>query len=142
MHPRDAEAGGLQYTGQQLGSSLGVALIGAIVLTGLTSAFVTTVQADPRISAQASAQVDVAVENGIDFVSDNQLQAAAEKAGFDQPTTAAIVDDYGKAQLGPLKVGHFTAALLALMSTRELPHDPPAGRRKKEEDPALSRSSP
>ena len=32
------EAGGLQYTGQQLGSSLGVALIGAIVLTGLTSA--------------------------------------------------------------------------------------------------------
>ena len=34
------EAGGLQYTGQQLGSSLGVALIGAIVLTGLTGAFV------------------------------------------------------------------------------------------------------
>ena len=31
------EAGGLQYTGQQLGSSLGVALIGAIVLAGLTA---------------------------------------------------------------------------------------------------------
>ena len=30
------EAGGLQFTGQQLGSSLGVALIGAIVLAGLT----------------------------------------------------------------------------------------------------------
>ena len=29
------EAGGLQYTGQQLGSSLGVALIGSIVLIGL-----------------------------------------------------------------------------------------------------------
>ena len=29
-----SEAGGLQYTGQQLGSSLGVALIGAIVLIG------------------------------------------------------------------------------------------------------------
>ncbi len=34
------EAGGLQYTGQQLGSSLGVALIGAIVLAGLTSTFI------------------------------------------------------------------------------------------------------
>ena len=33
------EAGGLQYTGQQLGSSLGVALIGAIVLSGLASNF-------------------------------------------------------------------------------------------------------
>ena len=132
-HFRRGEAGGLQYTGQQLGSSLGVALIGAIVLTGLTSGFVTTVQADPRISAEVSAQVGVAVESGIDFVSDDQVQAAAEQAGLDQPTTAAIVDDYAKAQLGALKVGLFTAALLALlalMSTRELPHDPPAGRRK------------
>jgi hypothetical protein len=138
------EAGGLQYTGQQLGSSLGVALIGAIVLTGLTSAFVTTVQSDQRISAEVSAQVGVAVENGIDFVSDNQVQAAAEKAGLDQPTTAALVDDYAKAQLGSLKVGLLTAALLALlalMSTRELPHDPPTGRRTEEEDPELSSSS-
>ena len=31
------EAGGLQFTGQQLGSSLGVALLGAIVLSGLTT---------------------------------------------------------------------------------------------------------
>lgn len=37
------EAGGLQYTGQQLGSSLGVALIGAIVLAGLTDTVVETV---------------------------------------------------------------------------------------------------
>ena len=134
-------AGGLQYTGQQLGSSLGVALIGAIVLTGLTSAFVTTIQADPRISAQVSAQVGVAVENGIDFVSDTQVQAAAEKAGLDQPTTAAIVDDYGKAQLRSLKVGLFTAALLALMSTRNS-HTTHRPGRKKEEDPALFPSSP
>ena len=34
-----SEAGGLQYTAQQLGSSLGTALIGAIVITGLAAAF-------------------------------------------------------------------------------------------------------
>jgi EmrB/QacA subfamily drug resistance transporter len=139
------EAGGLQYTGQQLGSSLGVALIGAIVLTGLTSAFTTTIQADQRISVEVAAQVGVAVESGIDFVSDEQVQAAAEQAGLDQATTAALVDDYAKAQLGSLKVGLLTAALLALlalMSTRELPHDPPAGRRKEaEENSKLSPSS-
>ncbi len=137
------EAGGLQYTGQQLGSSLGVALIGAIVLTGLTSGFVTTIESDQRISAEVSAQVGVVVEGGLDFVSDNQVQAAAEKAGLDPATTAALVEDYSKAQLGSLKVGLFTAALLALlalMSTRELPHEPPAGRRKEEENPELSRS--
>ena len=136
------EAGGLQYTGQQLGSSLGVALIGAIVLTGLTSGFVTTIQSDQRISAEVSAQVGVAVEGGLDFVSADQVQAAAQKAGLDPATTAALVEDYSKAQLGSLKVGLFTAALLALlalMSTRELPHDPPGGRRK-EGDPELSGS--
>ena len=41
-----SEAGGLQYTGQQLGSSLGVALIGAIVLMGLSSTFISTVNSD------------------------------------------------------------------------------------------------
>ena len=45
------EAGGLQFTGQQLGSSLGVALLGAIVLSGLTSAFVSNISADERISS-------------------------------------------------------------------------------------------
>jgi EmrB/QacA subfamily drug resistance transporter len=136
------EAGGLQYTGQQLGSSLGVALIGAIVLTGLTSGFVTTIQSDQRISAEVSAQVGIAVEGGLDFVSAGQVQAAAQKAGLDPATTAALVEDYSKAQLGSLKVGLLTAALLALlalMSTRELPHDPPGGRRK-EGDPDLSPS--
>jgi hypothetical protein len=121
----------------EAGSSLGVALIGAIVLTGLTSAFVTTVQSDQRISAEVSAQVGVAVGSGIDFVSADQVQAAAEKAGLDEATTAAVVDDYAKAQLGSLKVGLLTAvllALLALMFTRDLPHGPPAGRREEEED--------
>ena len=51
------EAGGLQFTGQQLGSSLGVALIGAIVLAGLTTTFVSSIQADPRISQAVAGQV-------------------------------------------------------------------------------------
>ena len=55
-----SEAGGLQYTGQQLGSSLGVALIGAIVLIGLTSTFISNVEHDPRISSEVSTQVGVA----------------------------------------------------------------------------------
>ena len=84
------EAGGLQYTGQQLGSSLGVALIGAIVLSGLTSVFVTQIQADERISAEVAAQVTIAVEPGIDFVSADQVAAAAKEAGLDEATTAAL----------------------------------------------------
>jgi hypothetical protein len=121
------EAGGLQYTGQQLGSSLGVALIGAIVLAGLTGVFVSKIQTDERISAEVSAQVSVAVEPGIDFVSSDQIQAAATQAGLDDATSAALVDDYEEAQLQSLKAGLLAAALLAMVSlafTRELPHGP------------------
>jgi hypothetical protein len=45
------EAGGLQFTGQQLGSSIGVALIGGVVLAGLASGFVSNVEADDRLDA-------------------------------------------------------------------------------------------
>jgi len=123
------EAGGLQYTGQQLGSSLGVALIGAIVLAGLTNVFVSKIEDDPRISSDVSAQVSVAAEPGIDFVSSDQIQAAVNEAGLDDATSQAIVDDYEEAQLQSLKAGLLAAALLALISlafTRELPHEAPS----------------
>jgi EmrB/QacA subfamily drug resistance transporter len=122
------EAGGLQFTGQQLGSSLGVALLGAIVLSGLTSAFVSNISADERISSAVSEQVGVAVGSGIDFVSADQIEAAAQEAGLDEPTTEAIVEDYEAAQLQALKTGLLAAAFLALLSlpfTRDLPHEVP-----------------
>jgi len=119
------EAGGLQYTGQQLGSSLGVALIGAIVLAGLTGTFISKIEADPRISDQVAAQVSVAAGSGVDFVASSNIEAAAQEAGLDEATTAAIVDDYEEAQLRSLKAGLLAAAFVAFASlafTRNLPH--------------------
>ena len=123
------EAGGLQYTGQQLGSSFGVALIGAIVLVGLATVFVTKIQDDPRIADEIATQVSTAAQNGIDFVSSSEIDAAARKAGLDDATSQAIVDDYEEAQLRSLKSGLLAAAFLALIAlafTRELPHDTPS----------------
>jgi predicted MFS family arabinose efflux permease len=54
-----SEAGGLQYTSMQLGSSLGTALIGAVVITGLSVAFANNVSSDERISDQVQEQVGV-----------------------------------------------------------------------------------
>ena len=120
-----AEAGGLQYTGQQMGSSLGVALIGAIVLTGLTTAFVNNVSADERVNAEVSSQVGIAAGTGIDFLTAEEVRATVENAGVDEATTDAIVDDYEQAQIQALKTGMLVAALLAFLSlpfTRDLPH--------------------
>ncbi len=120
-----SEAGGLQYTGQQLGSALGVALIGAIVFAGLASTFLSNVENDHRISTEISSQVGVAVGSNTNFVSSKEIGAAASKAGLDTVTTTALVEDYELAQLRSLKAGLLAAAFLALLSlafTRELPH--------------------
>ncbi|KAA0233650.1 MAG: Multidrug resistance protein Stp [Acidimicrobiales bacterium] len=121
------EAGGLQYTGQQLGSSLGVALIGAIVLAGLTSTFVAQIQDDDRINDEVAAQVSVAAEPGVDFVSTDEVVAALDEAGLEEPTSTAILEDYEDAQLQSLKAGLLAAAVLSLVAlafTRDLPHEP------------------
>jgi EmrB/QacA subfamily drug resistance transporter len=110
------EAGGLQFTGQQLGSSIGVALIGGVVLAGLASGFVSNVSADERLDDTIEQQVVVAVEDGIDFVSTDSIEQAATDAGLADEAVVAIVEDYGDAQLQALKTGLLAAALLALGS--------------------------
>jgi Na+/melibiose symporter-like transporter len=130
-----SEAGGLQFTGQQLGSALGVAFIGAIVLIGLTNTFTSAVKDDQRISTEVASQVGVATGNGLTFVSSDQVESAAQKAGLDKATTTAVVDDYETAQLRSLKAGLLGAALLALLAlafTSELPHQQPDPRKAPE----------
>ncbi|MET0557373.1 MAG: MFS transporter [Solirubrobacterales bacterium] len=119
-----SEAGGLQYTAQQLGSSLGTALLGAIVITGLLGAFTSNIADNPRISAEASNQVQVHVSGGASFVPAAQVEKGAQSAGLDEPTTEAIVSDYEDAQLSALKLALLGAAFLSLASflaTRQLP---------------------
>ena len=134
------EAGGLQFTGQQLGSSLGVALLGAIVLSGLTSSFVSNVSSDERIHSSIADQVGVAAGSGVDFVSSDQIGAAAQDAGLDEATTQALVDDYESAQLQALKTGLLAAAFLALLSlafTTHLPREVP-GRDEEHDSPVAT----
>ena len=128
------EAGGLQYTGQQLGSSLGVALIGAIVLAGLTSAFVSNIEDDDRISTEVADQVSVAAGPGIDFVASDQVEAAAQAAGLDDAEATRSSTTTRTPQLLALKAGLLAAAFLALLSlafTGDLPHGRRRGGRRR-----------
>ena len=119
-----SEAGGLQYTAQQLGSSLGVALIGAVVIVGLTGNFLTAVNEDERISDGVAQQVTVAVDGTIDFVSTDDVATVLAESDIDAAESEAIVDSYGAAQLQALKAGLLVAAMVALAAllfTGQLP---------------------
>jgi len=126
-----SEAGGLQFTAQQLGASLGTALIGAIVISGLIAGFSGKVEQDPRISAGVKQQVGIKLEGNVSFVSIDQVQTAAQDAGLDQKTTEAITESYADAQLMALKTGLLIAGLLviaAFFATRNLPTEVQAAR--------------
>jgi EmrB/QacA subfamily drug resistance transporter len=118
------EAGGLQYTAQQLGSALGVALIGAIVITSLANNFIRFVDDDPRIADEVSSQVSTNLGTGVDFVDSDEVAAAAGAAGLDPATSDALVDSYEDAQLRALKAGLLAVAFIvaaSFLATRRLP---------------------
>ncbi|MCB0971211.1 MAG: MFS transporter, partial [Acidimicrobiales bacterium] len=88
------EAGGMQYTAQQLGSSLGVALAGSIVLTGLASTYLGQLAADDRIAPETLEAVEVAVASGSSFVPADQVRATATEAALADDEVEALVEGY------------------------------------------------
>ncbi|HSS32138.1 MAG TPA: MFS transporter [Solirubrobacterales bacterium] len=119
-----SEAGGLQNTAAQLGSSLGTAVLGAIVITGLISAFSANVIANPKISAEVKQQVEVQLSSGGSFLSATEVESVAKEAGVDATNTTELVGDYEDAQLRSLKTAFLFAAFFVLASflaTRKLP---------------------
>ena len=121
------EAGGLQGTAQNLGASLGTALIGAILLTSLTSSFVSRVSENPALPQDVKTSITAQAEKGIDIVPVEQVQKAALDAGLPPDQADALATDYGNAQLDGLKKALLGVALLAaagLYFTRRLPNKP------------------
>ncbi|MEU1538785.1 MFS transporter [Actinacidiphila glaucinigra] len=121
-----SEVGGLQYTAQNLGSSLGTALIGSLLIGALVHVFTTRIEDNPQISGAARQQVGITIEAGVSFVGTDQVRAAAERTGLAKPETDALVTEYAEAQLGSLKAAVLATAGIALAgfpSTRHLPTD-------------------
>ncbi len=130
-----SEVGGLQNTAAQFGSAVGTALIGAIVLVGLSASIGKLVAQDPAISAPVKAEVATATAKGIPFISADQMSAAIADAGVAGAEADALNSSYQEAQLSALKVGLLVAGLVtlgALSLTHNLPTQPLA---KLEDEP-------
>lgn len=122
--PERSEVGGFQYTAQNLGSSLGTALIGSLLIGALVTAFTTQIEDNPEISDAARRQTSIAMESGVSFVSTDQVRAAAESVPLPPSETDALVDSYADAQLGSLKAAILATAGITLAGfafTRHLP---------------------
>jgi MFS family permease len=124
---RGGEAGGLQGTSLNLGASMGVALVGSIVIAMLATTFTNDVLASPSLPEETKQQVQVAAEQNANFASTAQVEQAAKDAGLSADQTAELVGVYAESQLQALRVGFAFLALFALIAlawVRRLPERP------------------
>jgi MFS family permease len=127
---RASEAGGVQGAAQNLGQSLGTALIGAVLLTGLTAGFHDRVLADWSIPPRVQEQVVQQTTDGLPMASQADFQQAAHDAGLTRPQTEQLTAHYSDAQIQALKDALLAASfftLVALWFARALPGEPIGG---------------
>jgi MFS family permease len=121
---RSSEAGGVQGAAQNLGQSLGTALIGAVLLVGLTSGFQDRVNADPAVPPRLQQQVASSTEEGLPMVSQAQFEAEAKQAGLPPGQVTKLVGFYEDSQIEALKRALLVAAAFAFVGlwfARSLP---------------------
>jgi MFS family permease len=119
-----SEAGGLQGTAQNLGASLGTAIVGAVLLASLATGFGERVADNPAIPPAARQTIVAATEAGIDILPVATVEQAARDGGLTPEQATEVADDYGDAQLQALRLSLGAVALAALLSlwvTRRLP---------------------
>jgi MFS family permease len=123
---RSSEAGGVQGASQNLGQSLGTALIGAVLLTGLTAGFHDRVLADQTIPQPLQQQIVSGTEEGLPMISQAQFSATVAQAGVPAPEAEQLIDFYSESQIEALKRALLLASafvLVGLWFARALPGD-------------------
>jgi MFS family permease len=119
-----AQAGGLQGTFQNLGSSFGTAIVGSIFMLSLTSGFTTAIKSSSQISQDTKNQISSQTQSGVQIVSQQQAYNSVIKKGGSPSTAQSVSDIYQESQISSLKEGLFivfAVSILSLVFSRNLP---------------------
>jgi hypothetical protein len=122
---KTSETGGLQGTAQNLGASVGTALIGAVLIVGLTNGFHERITDNPQVPEAARETIIANTTQGIDIAPVADVEKLVAEKGLPADAAKAVADDYGEAQLEALRKSLGAVALVALLAlwfTRRLPH--------------------
>ncbi len=124
---RSSEAGGLQGTFQNLGMSVGTALIGSVLIASLTTSFVNAASG-PSSTLPASVQSYITDNSqaGIAVVTNKQVYDYSISKGLTASESSSISDYYLDAQMSSLKTSMLALtflALLGLMFSKQLPNE-------------------
>jgi EmrB/QacA subfamily drug resistance transporter len=128
---RAAEVGGVQNTVTNLGSSIGTALAGSILIATLTTSFLTAIEKDPAIPPSVSSQASTNLAAGAPFLSDAQLSSALAKANVPPEQAQAALHANSNARLVAVRAATAILALVALIAfffTGRIPNRQPGSK--------------
>jgi MFS family permease len=113
---QSGEVGGLQNTFTNLGASIGTALAGAVLISALTTSFLTGIENNPAVPKSTSEKAQTQLSAGVPFVSDKDLDAALKKAGVPPDQAKAITDENATARIDGLRSSLSLLGLIALVA--------------------------
>jgi MFS family permease len=121
---KSSEVGGLQGVFQNLGASLGTALIGSIMIMSLTNTFVSGIN-NSSLPNEIKTTVNQNSQVGVAIAPVNEVTGLAESKGATPAQAQEIQDIYGQSQLSSLKNSLTAVALVAtftLLFSRNIPN--------------------
>lgn len=124
---RSAEVGGLQNTATNLGSSLGTALVGSVLISTLSISVLTGITQDPAVPDSVKTRVSTSLTGSVPFLSDTALVDGLRAAQVPAPVADRIVAANSAARLDALRTALALTALLTLLAlfvTSQLPTQP------------------
>lgn len=124
---KTSEVGALQGTSQNLGSALGTAVIGSLLLGLLTTTFDHRVEGNEALPTKAKTEVATNTQHGLAFIPAEAAASTLRQRGVPAQIVSQLETDYSQSQIDALKIavaGVAAIALLGLGATRRLPANP------------------
>ena len=121
---RSSEVGGVQGVFQNLGSSLGTALIGSVLIFSLTSSFIGSVNAS-TLPDPVKTEVAKFSQTGVTIIPAASVQGLAEKQGLSSQDAKQLETVYADSQVSSLKIALFALLVFSVFSmafSRRIPN--------------------
>ena len=108
-----AEVGGIQNTVTNFGAALGTALVGAVLISSLTTGLLHGVETNTAIPASVKTTATVQMAGGVPFVSDTDLRRDLADASVPQARRTPSSQENSTARLAALRDALWVVALVA-----------------------------
>jgi fucose permease len=121
-----SEVGGLQGTFQNMGTSLGTAVVGSFFILLMTSGFQSAVQSSTSLSQNQKSFITTQTKDGVQIVSKSAVQTSVMQHGGSAATAQTVADLYDQAQVRALKSALFivfVVGVLSLLLSKRLPNE-------------------